>query len=158
MSTPQTVRQIKEEEPASGLRAAGLLSLVQQLIKQAAAPAHVEFAQLGVAAKEPEVLLDVEVDGVRCVLIRAQPHAQRAYTLLSPREHEIVRMVAEGYPNKTIAAVLEISAWTVNTHLRRIFAKLGVGSRAAMVARLLDERSMSEQRKPTASPFPLRRR
>jgi hypothetical protein len=30
--------------------------------------------------------------------------------------------------------VLGISSWTVCTHLRRIFAKMGVGSRAAMVA------------------------
>ncbi|MFL6208285.1 MAG: response regulator transcription factor [Pyrinomonadaceae bacterium] len=158
MRTPQTVRQIKEEGPPTGsLSATGLLALVQQLIKQAA-PSDVEFARSGIDEKEQAVLLDVEVDGVRCVLIRAQPHTQRAYTLLSPREHEIVRMVAEGYPNKTIAAVLEISAWTVNTHLRRIFAKLGVGSRAAMVARLLDEGAMSDQRKPTAPPFPLRRR
>ena len=48
---------------------------------------------------------------------------------------QYARMVAEGYPNKTIAAVLEISSWTVSTHLRRMFAKLGVSSRAAMVAR-----------------------
>jgi DNA-binding CsgD family transcriptional regulator len=47
-------------------------------------------------------------------------------------------MVAKGYPNKMIAAVLDISPWTVCTHLRRIFAKLGVCSRAAMVARLAD--------------------
>ena len=57
---------------------------------------------------------------------------------LSPREQEIVRMVAKGHPNKVIADVLSISSWTVCTHLRRIFAKLGVGSRAAMVAQLLD--------------------
>jgi len=50
-----------------------------------------------------------------------------------------VRLVAEGLPNKCISAILEISSWTVATHLRRIFAKLGVGSRAAMVARLLEE-------------------
>jgi len=48
-------------------------------------------------------------------------------------------MVARGYPNKTIASVLDISAWTVSTHLRRIFAKLGVSSRAAMVAELSRE-------------------
>jgi DNA-binding CsgD family transcriptional regulator len=59
---------------------------------------------------------------------------------LSPREQEIVRMVAEGHPNKVIAAVLNISTWTVGTHLRRIFAKFGVGSRAAMVARYLEIR------------------
>ena len=47
-------------------------------------------------------------------------------------------MVAKGHPNKVIADVLNISSWTVCTHLRRIFAKLGVGSRAAMVAQLLE--------------------
>jgi DNA-binding CsgD family transcriptional regulator len=81
------------------------------------------------------VLLDVEVDGVRCVLLRV-PTADHDGVVLSPREQEIARMVAKGYPNKTIAAVLEISTWTVGTYLRRIFAKLGVGTRAAMVARL----------------------
>ena len=45
-------------------------------------------------------------------------------------------MVAQGHPNKIIAGVLNISSWTVCTHLRRVFAKLGVTSRAAMVARL----------------------
>ena len=87
------------------------------------------------------VLLDVEVDDVRCILIRL-PRNSRTQATLSPREHEIVRMVAQGYPNKTIAAVLDISSWTVGTHLRRIFAKLGVGSRAAMVARLLERGSI----------------
>jgi len=47
-------------------------------------------------------------------------------------------MAAEGHPNKIIADVLNISPWTVCTYLRRIFAKLGVTSRAAMVARTLE--------------------
>ncbi|MGH2637280.1 MAG: response regulator transcription factor [Actinomycetota bacterium] len=83
-------------------------------------------------------MLDVEVDGVRCLLIRS-PRPEWAHPVLSPREQEIARMVAKGYPNKTIARVLDISTWTVGTHLRRMFAKLSVGSRAAMVARLLEE-------------------
>lgn len=83
------------------------------------------------------VLLDIEVDGVRCVLVRRRaPAAPHEVPLLSPREREIARMVAQGLPNKTIAAVLEISTWTVGTHLRRMFAKLGVTSRAAMVAKV----------------------
>src|SRR5262245_2225488 len=84
-----------------------------------------------------DLLLDVEVDGVRCVLVR---EPTRESVALSPREQEIARLVAEGYPNKIIAAELDISAWTVGTHLRRIFAKLGVGSRAAMVARTAPSR------------------
>ena len=50
-----------------------------------------------------------------------------------------VRAIAQGLPNKCIGAVLDISAWTVATHLRRIFAKLGVTSRAAMIAKTLAE-------------------
>jgi DNA-binding CsgD family transcriptional regulator len=55
-------------------------------------------------------------------------------TRLSAREQEIVRLVARGLPNKSIGAVLDISPWTVATHLRRIYAKLNVPSCAAMVA------------------------
>ena len=82
-----------------------------------------------------ETLLDLEIDGVRCTIVRVNPGDGRS--LLSPREQEIARMVAEGHPNKMIAAVLEISSWTVSTHLRRIFAKLGVTTRAAMVAKVI---------------------
>ena|SRR3974390_761099 len=86
---------------------------------------------------EEEVLFDTEVDGHRYLLVR-MPHPGRNRIQLSPREQEIVRMVAKGHPNKVIADVLNISSWTVCTHMRRIFAKLGVGSRTAMVAQLLE--------------------
>ena len=84
-----------------------------------------------------KVLVDAEVDGHRYLLVR-MPSSGQNRVQLSPREQEIVRMVAKGHPNKVIADVLSISSWTVCTHLRRIFAKLGVGSRAAMVAQLLE--------------------
>lgn len=84
-----------------------------------------------------EILIDTEVNGSRYLLVR-MPKLNRNRVQLSPREQEIVRMVAKGHPNKVIADVLNISSWTVCTHLRRIFAKLGVGSRAAMVAQLLE--------------------
>ena len=94
--------------------------------------------------KRPEaddgVILDTDVGGIRCLLIQPPLSSAGTAVRLSPREREIARMVARGYPNKTIAAVLEISSWTVGTHLRHIFAKLGVSSRAAMVARLHDVR------------------
>lgn len=88
------------------------------------------------SANSEEVLVDTEVDGYRYLLVR-MPLPDHGPVRLSPRELEIVRMVAKGHPNKVIADVLNISSWTVCTHLRRIFAKLGVGSRAAMVAQLL---------------------
>jgi len=83
-----------------------------------------------------ELLLDLEHNGVRCILIRAQPRVNG--NGLSPRECEIARLVAAGHPNKVIASMLKISSWTVSTHLRRIFTKLGVSSRAAMVAKWRD--------------------
>ncbi|TJZ54643.1 LuxR family transcriptional regulator [Streptomyces piniterrae] len=85
-----------------------------------------------------QTLLDVEVGEVRCVLTRnrASDHRPTPAQELSPREMEIARLVGMGHTNKTIAAVLDISLYTVSTHLRRIFAKLGVCTRAAMVATL----------------------
>ena len=71
-----------------------------------------------------ELLFDGEIDGQRYVLVRSGP--PRAVPGLSPREQEIARLVAQGLPNKAIAAVLDISLWTVSTHLRRVYAKLGV--------------------------------
>jgi len=97
-----------------------------------------------------EVLIDTEVDGLRYLLVRMR---RLGYTRiqLSPREQEIVRMVAKGHPNKVIADVLNISSWTVCTHLRRIFAKLGVGSRAAMVAQLLEMGVLASEHRMPAS-------
>ncbi|NJL82094.1 MAG: response regulator transcription factor [Chloroflexaceae bacterium] len=53
--------------------------------------------------------------------------------LLTERELQIAAFVALGHSNKEIAKKISISEWTVSTHLRRIFAKLRVDSRAAMV-------------------------
>jgi DNA-binding CsgD family transcriptional regulator len=84
-----------------------------------------------------QVLMECNVDGARWLLVRSRPEPGSCPPLsLSPREREIARLVAKGYPNKMIAAVLEISIWTVSTHLRRMFAKFGVSSRAALVAKM----------------------
>jgi DNA-binding CsgD family transcriptional regulator len=82
-----------------------------------------------------QMLMDIDLDGQRYLLIRMPAVAPKGVSL-SPREVEIVRLVAEGHQNKVIASVLEISSWTVCTHMRRVFAKFGVTSRAAMVARV----------------------
>lgn len=86
-----------------------------------------------------EVVLDVYVDGVCYTLTRTLQHPLHPHVTLSPREKEIVRLVAKGLPSKGIADALHVSLWTVATHLRRIFAKLDVSSRAEMVAYALRE-------------------
>jgi DNA-binding CsgD family transcriptional regulator len=86
-----------------------------------------------------EVVLGVYLDGVSYTLIRSPAYSPHTEVTLSPREQEIVRLVAKGLPNKAIAEVLDMSLWTVATHLRRVFAKLGVNSRAEMIAHVLEE-------------------
>ena len=54
-------------------------------------------------------------------------------TRLSPREMEIARLLTRGCTNKAIAAELGISVYTVSSHLRRLFAKLDVVTRAGAV-------------------------
>ena len=54
---------------------------------------------------------------------------------LSPREQEVLDLLARGYLYKEIADSLNISVPTVNTYIRRIYEKLHVRSRAQAVAR-----------------------
>ena len=54
---------------------------------------------------------------------------------LTPRELEVLRLLAEGLPNKTIAARLDISEHTVKFHVNTILGKLGVASRTEAVVR-----------------------
>ena len=53
---------------------------------------------------------------------------------LTPREAEVLRLVASGKTNRDIAVELVISEHTVGRHLQNLFAKLGVSSRAAATA------------------------
>jgi DNA-binding NarL/FixJ family response regulator len=57
---------------------------------------------------------------------------------LSPRELEILRLVAKGATNRQAAAELFISEATVKTHLLHAFGKLGVSDRTAAVAIALE--------------------
>jgi DNA-binding NarL/FixJ family response regulator len=54
---------------------------------------------------------------------------------LSPREQEVLDLLARGYLYKEIAERLNISVPTVNTYVRRMYEKLHVRSRAQAVAK-----------------------
>jgi non-specific serine/threonine protein kinase len=58
----------------------------------------------------------------------------RPHTLLSPREQEVLHLVAQGFPNKQIAQELIVAESTVRYHLTSVFNKLGVDTRTHAVA------------------------
>jgi DNA-binding NarL/FixJ family response regulator len=65
-----------------------------------------------------------------------QPHPKpEALTELSPRENEILQLLAQGYLYKEITDQLGIKLATVDTHIRRIYEKLHVRSRSEAIAR-----------------------
>jgi DNA-binding NarL/FixJ family response regulator len=72
-------------------------------------------------------------DVARVDSLAAIPNATAAHGL-SPRELQVLRMVAKGATNKSIAAELVLSERTVDRHVSNIFAKLRVSSRAAATA------------------------
>jgi DNA-binding NarL/FixJ family response regulator len=63
---------------------------------------------------------------------------------LTKREDEVLRLVARGHSNKEIAAALEVSVKTVETHKAHAMAKLGLGSRAALVRYAMSEGWLAE--------------
>jgi DNA-binding NarL/FixJ family response regulator len=62
---------------------------------------------------------------------------EAAEVRLTPREHEILRLLAKGLRSKEVADTLKIGVGTVETHVRHIYEKLHVRSRAEAVARYL---------------------
>jgi DNA-binding NarL/FixJ family response regulator len=74
--------------------------------------------------------------------LRAAPDVARVEALLgrdtghglTPRELEVLRLVAAGDTNKAIAAVLVLSERTVDRHVSNIFVKLGTSSRTEATA------------------------
>ena len=66
--------------------------------------------------------------------IRQRRTATPAAITLSPREREILAAAAEGRSAPDIARSMHLSTSTVKTYLRRLYEKLGVGSRGAAIA------------------------
>ncbi len=66
---------------------------------------------------------------------RTETQADGETVELSPREREVLELLARGYLYKEIAEMLKISVLTVNTYIRRIYEKLHVRSRAQAVAK-----------------------
>jgi DNA-binding NarL/FixJ family response regulator len=86
------------------------------------------FERLGAAPWEARARAELRATGER-----VRKREPTTLTQLTPQQLHIVRLVAEGATNKEVAAQLFLSPRTVDHHLRNVFAKLGISSRAELI-------------------------
>lgn len=127
------------DETATSADAVDVVDLLKEFLSHM--PDNALPAVANSEEEEAEVVLcSIVHSGIRYTLsCRPCPVENETQSTLSPREKEIVRLVMKGLSTRGISQLLEISPWTVSTHMRRIFLKLGVKSRAEMVAQVLQE-------------------
>lgn len=90
------------------------------------------FEHLGAAPRSMQCARELEACGLAPRRRAAAHDGDRA---LTARERVVARLVAEGHTNREVAAELIISAKTVEHHLGRVYAKLGLRSRTELAAR-----------------------
>lgn len=97
-----------------------------------AAPAELELAIKAVMRGEiwlSSAVSRVVIDGY----MARQEAANPAHTILTPRQQEILRLIAEGQSTKAIAHTLALSVKTVETHRTQIMEKINVHDLAGLV-------------------------
>jgi DNA-binding CsgD family transcriptional regulator len=104
----------------------------------AKATSHARWVVVGDPARADLVVISPE-EWSRLARPAAIDRAPRARSLdrplegLTPREHEVLTLLADGLPNRDIAARLGVSEHTVKFHLGAIFGKLGASTRTEAV-------------------------
>jgi DNA-binding CsgD family transcriptional regulator len=64
--------------------------------------------------------------------IVSHPRARTGWDSLTESELRVVNLIAQGVPNRDVAAQLHLSLHTVKNHVHNAFAKLGINSRAQL--------------------------
>lgn len=115
------------EAPGAEILGAGVTGLLFRDASPDKLLAALHATAQGLATLEPELMGD---------LSPARPlEAESLVEALTPREQEVLQLLAEGLPNKTIARQLDISEHTVKFHVNAILGKLGAQSRTEAVVR-----------------------
>jgi DNA-binding NarL/FixJ family response regulator len=63
----------------------------------------------------------------------SRPSGESVFELLTPRQREVLQLIAEGYSNKEIASRLELAVKTVETHRTELMQRLGIHGVAGLV-------------------------
>ena len=92
-----------------------------------------EIVRAILAAARGETILSPEVQTGLAEQIRVREESD-SRPRLSDREHEVLRLIAQGLSAPEIGARIHLSTATVKTHLQHLYEKLGVSERAAAVA------------------------
>jgi len=108
-----------------------------RFLSQLSADRRASLLRSGQASAGASFTRALRAFGAHLVVSSKRPSASES-SPLTGREHEIVMLVAEGLTNAQIAERLWISPGTVRSHLENVFAKLGVHTRTAAVARIRD--------------------
>lgn len=96
------------------------------------------YAKHGDADAEQWALTEVENTRASCTSETVQDDAECSTVQLSRAEQRVVDLVLEGHSNAHVAGKLFLSKRTVDTHLGRIYKKLGISSRTQLAAALGD--------------------
>jgi DNA-binding NarL/FixJ family response regulator len=83
----------------------------------------------GQAMIDPKIAIRLLQEFSRPSALSGQAHIHELYEALTPREREVLELVAKGYTNRRLADALSISMSTVKAHLRAVYRKLHVNSR-----------------------------
>jgi two-component system nitrate/nitrite response regulator NarL len=116
-----------DEETAAAAWAAGARGLLPRTTPGERLVAAIQGVAQGLAVIEPELLAGAWPAG-------SSPAPELAEEL-TPRELQVLQLLAEGLANKAIAQQLAISDHTVKFHVNAIMSKLGAQSRTAAVVR-----------------------
>ena len=126
-SGPPIAALVAEVAQSSEVRLAGANGVLMRDVEPGTLMAALRAVAGGLVVIQPGMDAPVPADGLR----ESTPGASD----LTPREIEVLALIAEGFPNKAIASKLDISEHTVKFHVNAILTKLGAQSRTEAVTR-----------------------
>jgi DNA-binding NarL/FixJ family response regulator len=119
-----------DDESIIGALQAGALGYLTKDATRAEIGRAVVAAAAGQAVLDPEVQQRLLAAAARAPVPSESPGASAGDSELTPREAEVLRLIAAGQSNREIARALFVSEATVKTHVNRIFAKTGSRDRS----------------------------